>query len=295
MEDILRYTVCLWLMLIGAFPAFAAPAGTVTLLEGKGSFIRGAARYALVEGVPIEKGDIVELAERSFANVELSGGAMAAFGPQTRVMLLTSAKAGGNELFLLQGQMKVVAPPNIGGPDRITTPIISLTLVDAIAVLQNSADKAALFMERGEAKIQELGGEHASSVRVLKNGEFYTRKVAQKGEITPRPTADFVADLPRPFIDKLPSRLDKFKDQKIEPKKMPDFTYADVEAWLKGPVAVRKPLVVRWRAKAHDAAFRKSLVANLQDHPEWDRILFPEKYEAAAKAKKEAAGANAAR
>jgi len=289
MGNILRFTVFLWLTLIGILPAFAAPAGTITLLDGKGSFIRGAATYSLVEGVHVEKGDIVELAEQSFANIELNGGTMAALGPQTRVMLLTSAKAGGNEIFLLRGQMKFVAPPNIGGPDRITTPNISVAFADAIAVLQSNADKSSLFMERGDAKILELSGENEGAARILKNGEFYSRNAAQKGEMTPRPSADFVADLPKIFLDKLPSRLDKFKDQKIELKKLPDFTYADVEAWLKGPVTVRKLLVIRWRAKAHDAAFRKGLVANLRDHPEWDRILFPEKYDTAAKKKDEAA------
>jgi hypothetical protein len=34
----------------------------------------------------------------------------------------------------------------------------------------------------------------------------------------------------------------------------------------------------RWRRNARDPAFRAALVANLASHPEWDPILFPEKY-----------------
>ena len=34
----------------------------------------------------------------------------------------------------------------------------------------------------------------------------------------------------------------------------------------------------RFIPKAHDPAFRQALVANLRSHPEWDPILFPEKY-----------------
>jgi hypothetical protein len=30
--------------------------------------------------------------------------------------------------------------------------------------------------------------------------------------------------------------------------------------------------------KARDPAFRSALIANLRSHPEWDPILFPEKY-----------------
>ena len=34
----------------------------------------------------------------------------------------------------------------------------------------------------------------------------------------------------------------------------------------------------RLRARAQDPEFRKALIANMRFHPEWDRILFPEKY-----------------
>src|SRR6185436_14823101 len=115
---------------------------------------------------------------------------------------------------------------------------------------------------------------------VVKSGEFYSRKAEQKSEVTSRPSSTFVTGLPRSFLDNLPSRLDKFKDVKIEPKKTQDFAYADVEAWLKSTPSIRKFLVPRWQGKARDLEFRKALIANLKDHPEWDRILFPEKYEA---------------
>jgi hypothetical protein len=41
---------------------------------------------------------------------------------------------------------------------------------------------------------------------------------------------------------------------------------------------LRRPLVQRWRSKAREPAFRAALVANLAAHPEWDPVLFPEKY-----------------
>ncbi|MFG5408014.1 hypothetical protein ABXN37_07630 [Piscinibacter sakaiensis] len=34
----------------------------------------------------------------------------------------------------------------------------------------------------------------------------------------------------------------------------------------------------RWRPLARPGAFRDALVANMAAHPEWDRVLFPEKY-----------------
>ena len=41
---------------------------------------------------------------------------------------------------------------------------------------------------------------------------------------------------------------------------------------------MRKLFVQRWRAKATEPAFRTALIANLNVHPEWDPVLYPEKY-----------------
>jgi len=43
------------------------------------------------------------------------------------------------------------------------------------------------------------------------------------------------------------------------------------------PTAVRE-VVARFQPRAADPAFRAALVANLRFHPEWDPVLFPEKY-----------------
>ena len=291
-EGVLRYLTYLWLVLACTFPVFAAPAqpiGTITLLEGKGLLTRGATRYALSEGLRLEKGDIVELAEKSFAQAEFGPGAAVAVGPQTRMLLSTPGKGGGVELFVLQGQAKASAKGS--SVIRLTTPDIVITVVNAATVLQSDASGVALFSENGETKAQETGGKPF----VLKSGEFYSRKSEGKGETAPRPSSAFVTGLPRSFLDNLPSRLDKFKDVKAPPlKKVEDFSYAEVEPWLKSTVAVRKALVPRWRSKAREPVFRKALVENLKHHPEWDPILFPEKYEEAARAKEAAAKAKAA-
>jgi hypothetical protein len=60
---------------------------------------------------------------------------------------------------------------------------------------------------------------------------------------------------------------------------MDDVSYADVEVWLKAPLAIRRPLVTRFEPRASDPKFRAGVEANLRFHPEWDPILYPEKYE----------------
>jgi hypothetical protein len=38
-------------------------------------------------------------------------------------------------------------------------------------------------------------------------------------------------------------------------------------------------MVPRFEPRLNDASFRKELAAHMNDHPEWDPVLYPEKYE----------------
>ena len=93
-----------------------------------------------------------------------------------------------------------------------------------------------------------------------------------------RPPAQFIGAMPRHFQDNLPVLLDRFKDKKADPKHEREATYGEVEAWLKTGPPLRKTFVKRFQARARDAEFRKGLVDNLREHPEWDPVLYPEKY-----------------
>jgi hypothetical protein len=92
------------------------------------------------------------------------------------------------------------------------------------------------------------------------------------------PSKAFVADMPRDFRDSLPPLAAKFGDRPVQLTPAGDFGYADIERWLKAEPSVRRPLMSRWRPKVREPAFRSALIANLSAHPEWDPILFPEKY-----------------
>src|SRR5262247_3499808 len=88
----------------------------------------------------------------------------------------------------------------------------------------------------------------------------------------------FVTAMPKSYMDNLPSRAAKYKDREVPPRATGDLAYADVELYLKAPPEIRRAVMQRFISKAHDPAFRQALVANLRFHPEWDPILFPEKY-----------------
>src|SRR5262249_20883851 len=113
----------------------------------------------------------------------------------------------------------------------------------------------------------------------LKLGDSYTRKATAKGTVVQDPSPEFLAKVPRNFRDTLPSRMDRFREREIKPKEGADFGYADVELWMKAEAPIRRPLMPRFRTKAlKDPTFKSAIVANMSSHPEWDPILFPEKY-----------------
>jgi hypothetical protein len=276
----------LGLMLCPLLASAAEHVATVTLLEGGASLLRGTSRYALAEGVRLDHGDILELADKGLAQVEFTDGTLVALGARSRFMVLSYPGSGprgrgGGELFLLTGWIKVERtrpePPVVA---RISTPLIEVAIANTAAVMNNSASEAAIFVESGEAKVAQVarGGHTEDPVR-LKGSQFYTCKPDQRCVLAPRPSRPFLEGMPRSFTDTLPSRLARFKERAVVPKRATDFTYAEVEGWINSTPPVRRAIVRVWRSKASDPAFRSAIAANMREHPEWDRVLNPEKYE----------------
>jgi hypothetical protein len=269
-------------MACGVAPA-AEPPAVVTLLEGQAALLRGTVRYALAEGVRLQSGDIVELGDKGTTLIEFADGCEFSVGPKARfyvaALVPRAAKAGGiSDFYLMQGWGKLSAGKS-AAPLRITTPVFGLGTADATAVMQLTDGEGAIFVESGEVRVAEgfVKASPASPVR-LRGGEFFTRKVDQKGVIAARPAPAFVTSMPKAYMDNLPSRLGKYRDRDVNPRATGELAYADVEMWLKAPLEIRRPIMQRFIPKAHDPAFRQALVANLRSHPEWDPILFPEKY-----------------
>jgi hypothetical protein len=283
-------------MLAGAFaaacllvPAIAAGAeapGVVTLMEGPAALLRTAGRFALAEGVRVQAGDIVEVPDKGLVQIELAGGARLNLGPRSRfhvAALAGTAGRGGkdtaiSDFYLLQGWTKLALGPK-AGPLRITTPLFGFGSADAVVVVQVESAEASLFVERGALRLAEgfVKATPASPIAVGA-GQFYVRRADQRGILQPRPAPAFVAGMPAYYRDNLPERLAGFKDRDVAPRRLGELTYQDVEPWLKGPPELRRPLTQRLRTRGQDPEFRQAVIANMRFHPEWDRILFPEKY-----------------
>jgi len=270
-----------------AAPCMASAAdnlGTITILEGQALIYRGSGRLHAGEGVRLAAGDIVETAASTFAQLELGDRSVAQLGPATRVMLNADAprKKAERWLYVIGGWVKLssVKRDAAAGPGfDLRGAAFEITASPAVVVLRYTPADVSVFAEAGEFRVAErqAGASNPPAVN-LKAGQFYQRKLPARGVVTAATPAAFVGDMPRPFHDSLPPRIDRFADRPVQAKDAPAFGYADVAAWLQAEPALRRPLMNRWRGKAREPAFRSALVANLSAHPEWDPILFPEKY-----------------
>lgn len=278
------------------FAAIAAPLGAaaadamggsggITILEGQALVYRGAGRVYAAEGLALAPGDIVETAPAAFMQVELPDRSVAQFGPDTRVLLEASGARGGaapRMLYLLQGWAKVRQPaPQPGQPGglAVRTALAELPAAPGTVVLHAQPAALTLFVETGPARVAERGAGAAATPLALRDGQLWQRRAGARGEL-PGSAAmgTLLQDMPRAFRDSLPLRAERWREQGVAAKPAPDFGYADVEAWLKAEPALRRPLVQRWKAKAREPDFRAALVSNLASHPEWNPVLFPEKY-----------------
>ena len=242
----------------------------VTLLEGQAMLLRPAGRFALAEGVRVQAGDILEVAEKGLLQIGFADGTRVSLGPQTRFHLATVS-----DFYLLHGWTKTVAAQGM----RLTTPLFGLATAESVFVLQVEPREAGVFAERGELRLVEGFAKASPTSPVsVRAGQFHGRRADQRGVTQPRPPQAFVAAMPRPYQDNLPERLALLKEREMAPRRLGELAYADVESWLAAPPELRRPLMQRLRARARDPEFRKALIANMPKHPEWDRIVFPEKY-----------------
>ena len=273
-------------MLLSALPGGlrAEPAvGIVTIVEGEIFATRDSTRFALAEGVRIVADDIVETAPQAkLARIEFSDGLILDMGPNTRVLMTPKfpgerGSSRAAKLYVLQGWAKITAPKSMAAAS-FASRSFDLTGIARDAVLNVEPTASAVFAESGELTLGERSKGKAGAAVKLKSGEFLTRTGEAKGVLAQRPAADFIQRVPRAFLDTLPARAALFATREVPAKRLALITYADVQAWVDAEAGLRPLFVTRWKALAQNPEFRKGLVAGLRAHPEWERLLLPEKY-----------------
>ena len=265
----------------------AAPAGPrggmATIVDGSATLVRGAERFAIAEGLALKPEDIVETGPEAFVRVELDDRGAIELGPSTRVLLLTRVSPARvpRLAYLLQGWAKVT-PGDAGAAAfrGVSAPGVDVAELAGTLVMRAADGGFAAFVERGEARVAEQRATGAPVQHPLRAGGFLERPAGAKAVRAERPSPAFLGALPPPFRDTLPELAGRFAGRTVSAKPLAAMRYEEAEPWLVAEPALRREFVRRWRARASDPAFRASLVANLRAHPEWEPVLFPERFEA---------------
>jgi hypothetical protein len=252
---------------------------TLTLLEGKVWVIRGTSVLPCLEGMRLLQGDILETTTSGFAQMEFSGGTVVALGPASRGFLFRAGGAGG-ELVLLNGWLKGETSAK-GGPFRYFTTHLGAATKDGTFVVRASPNGAEIFAESGSGTVAEITahGVMAHSLTV-KSGQFFSRKSGKHAVVGARPDSAFLESLPQAFRDTLPPHLTAFQGKKPPPAARSDHevTYAEIQPWLTIAQTWRSGFVERFKPRLKDPDFRRQIEDHINDHPEWDAVLHPEKY-----------------
>ena len=277
------------LLLCASAPALGQTAGTLTVAEGRIELVRGTATYAAAQGVTLQNGDMLATEPKGQAQIEFDDGTILNLSRGSRAFLLgpqsASAETGValNAGWVKFGRVKTAKAK----PYRYLTPAARVSSTGATGVLRMGEDSSEIFIESGVARFVEMSkGGVPGAGRDMKGSEFLVRRPGQALSVSPRPSADFIKSMPVYFRDDLPVFISRSKGRKTEPTREHEATYSEVETWLKASTPIRRPLVARFQSRAKDSQFRSKLIENLAQHPEWDPVLFPEKYEKKEEAEK---------
>jgi hypothetical protein len=258
--------------------------GVVTILEGSATVIRALAQFDALQGLRVLSGDLIRTEDNALLRIEYPEKTWMELGPQTLLQISHPAEKGRANrpgLYLLTGWLKLGCAPEAAGNRAVASKDMDLVELSGVMVMRATATDHAIFAEQGSARWINRATRGAAPL-TLSTGDFLLVGPGKPAAIQSRPTPEFVAALPRPYKDTLPSRYSLFEAHVVVPKESRPFTYPEVEPWLDAEPAIRRQFLTLWRRKANDPAFRTPLDRDLALHPEWDPILHPEKYETEA-------------
>ena len=261
--------------------ASAKQIGIVTILQGRATVIRALSEFDVAQGLRLLPDDLLRTEEGTFLRVEYEDQTWIELGPQTLLQLNHPAKRRRTNragLYLLEGWLKLECKSDAAGGCSLASKDMDLVDLSGAVVIRAIGGGLAVFAEQGTARGINRGMRGAASI-TLNAGDFLLVAPGRPASVHARPPADFVAALPRAYLDTLPYRYSLFEARAVLPKDPRAFSYAEVEPWINAEAPVRRQFVVLWRRKALEPAFRESLDRDLSMHPEWDPQLHPEKYE----------------
>ncbi|MGH8799554.1 MAG: hypothetical protein ACREX7_04860 [Casimicrobiaceae bacterium] len=260
---------CLFLV---AAPGIAAEAGTVTLLFGQPKLLRGTAWFNLKEGVRLRDGDVVDVPQPGQLQLEFNeGGALSIIGPGALYIAAAAARdakqPGSVEILLTRGWVKLATKPTEPRL-RVRTALGTVATSDATAVVHFSGDALEAFVETGTVRLSEAGKPAEGSTGDIKGGGFASRAAGKALTSERRPPAQFIAALPRDFMDPLPLRAARFVSARVEPVADREATFSEAQPWITGPY--RTSFLKRFQPRLEDPTFRDAMATSGKAPPEWN-------------------------
>lgn len=263
-------------------PPAEQAAGSLTLLEGTLTLIRGTSVYQGIEGMHIQRGDIIETSSGSFAQLEFAGGVVA-LGPATRLYILPAGGANGPhpvslDLVMLDGWLKLEAT-GAKGLYRFRTPLLAASTADGAVVARGDSTACDVFLESGAStSLSEVNPSGDTGPPAQgKAGQFFSRRKGAPVSTVARPSSAFLDSMPRQFRDTLPPRQQRFSNKLVAAKAEHPVSFDEIASWLKTPSTWRRGLAERFSPRLSDSNFRKQIESHLPEFPEWDPILHPKK------------------
>ena len=245
--------------------AEAADAGLISFVDKPVLLIRDVALHLAGAGVPLQIGDMIETAEGSM-QIEGLGGTILSLGPNTRIYL------GNAEMSLLEGWVKLQSS---GVAIAIGTPRLRLPAASGTVIIHVTFAREEIFVVEGSRSVTELDSRRETDRDLkLEREQYLVRLGDAPGKISTRPDSEFIAEMPRGFLDPLVTVAERLKGR-VGLKKEKDVGFSDVEPWLTSNVGLRKRLVTRFIPRLKDRTFRHQLDSRLGQTPEWKPVLHP--------------------
>ncbi len=267
-----------WLMLGVAGSVLAQTGGVVTVVQGGLRIVRGDESMAATPGTSLEAGDLLSTSPDGFAVIELQDGALLGLGADSRLFLfrMTSVKGGKDpaEAYLLQGWMKAQLPER---PWRLSFPELRGEGTAFRTTVRVEASRTAVFVEAGQANLTQMQGGRGRAKVGANAGQFVVQAAGKAPSVIQRPDGEFLAGLPRPFRDPLPSLAARFEGKAVKVSGRP-VEYTEIADWMKLGAPWSQGMTRRFRDRLKDAGFRAAVEPDIARYRDWDRIVHPEKY-----------------
>ena len=242
----------------------AEPQVVLTLLEGDATVIVGSRAHAAALGARLGAGAIVETdAKATLLRLEWPSGAVLDLGPATRVMLRLQ------QIYLLQGWVKQSQPTVAPGQ---LTPAFDVQAFKGVLVSQVDGNTTVLFAESGD---KQLSARRSGKPLTLQGSQAALLGADGGVQVMSRPPPGWLQILPRAFRDTLPPKAAQFKGPPPALKARAALSYAALQPWLTAEAPVRRDFPARFAALLQEPEFRRGVLANLAQHPEWEATLHP--------------------